>query len=66
MMCEKCGQEMEGGYSFRLALAGTIKIEKMEIKEDSMQPMVYICPKCGGVELCIEPANLNKEKKWEL
>ncbi len=40
MKCTKCEHEMEGGYSFRLHFAGTIRIEKMEIKENSMQPAV--------------------------
>ena len=50
MKCVKCGHEMEGGFSFRLALAGTVKIEKMEIKKNSMQPEVCVCPNCGKVE----------------
>lgn len=56
MKCVKCGYEMDDGYSFRLALAGTVKIEKMEIKKKSMQPEVYICPNCGKVEIYVDPA----------
>ena len=56
MKCTKCGHEMEGGYSFRLHLAGTIRIEKMESKKDSMQPAVYVCPNCGKVEIYVDPA----------
>ena len=55
MKCVKCGHEMEGGYSLRLALAGTVKIEKMEIKKNSMQPEVCVCPNCGKVEIYVDP-----------
>ena len=56
MKCTKCEHEMEGGYSFRLHFAGTIRIEKMEMKENSMQPAVYVCPNCGKVEIYVDPA----------
>ena len=55
MKCTKCEHEMEGGYSVRLHFAGTIRIEKMEIKENSMQPAVYVCPNCGKVEIYAAP-----------
>lgn len=63
MRCVKCEHDMEGGYSLRLHFAGTIRIEKMEIKKDSMQPKVYICPNCGNVEICVEPSAMKKEAK---
>lgn len=55
MKCVKYGHEMGGGYSFRLALAGPVKIEKMEIKKNSMQPEVCVCPNCGKVEIYVDP-----------
>ena len=56
MKCTKCEHEMEGGYSFRLHLAGTIRIEKMEIKENSMKTAVYVFTNCGKVEIYVDPA----------
>ena len=33
----------------------TVKIEKMEIKKNSMQPEVCVCPNCGKVEIYVDP-----------
>lgn len=61
MKCANCGTEMETGYSLKSNTYGTVRIEKMQIKD--RMPQASVCPNCGKVEIYVDVKAIKKSKE---